>query len=379
MNNYLIINVTGKNIYKFLLRCKDNNIQILSSNIISYKEAVIKINYDDYDKLNKIKSVYKLSIINKTGFIKIKELIYKYKILLISSFVGISFLIFLSNIIFKVTIISDNNALNDKIIKDLNALGIRKYSLKKSYDDICLIKEKLLEKYNDSVEWLEIKENGIVYEVQVVERKKVKKLKKTDYTNIIAKKSGVIKKLMVEDGTKAVELNNYVNKGEVLISGIIKKDEDVKGLTHAIGKVYAEVWYNINIEYPLNYKEKRYTNRKRKTLYLKIGNKYFNLFKYKNMDREVLVSYKNRLLPFEFGIEKQSEVKIINDKLSIKEAKNKAIFKAKQELLDTLDKDEYIIDQKALNFYQKNSKIVLDMFFTCYEEIGEEETITLEE
>ena len=120
-------------------------------------------------------------------------------------------------------------------------------------------------------------------------------------------------------------------------------------------------------------------SRKRQTLYLKIGNKYFNLFKYKNMDREVLVSYKNRLLPFEFGIEKQSEVKIINDKLSIKEAKNKAIFKAKQELLDTLDKDEYIIDQKALNFYQKNSKIVLDMFFTCYEEIGEEETITLEE
>ena len=43
--------------------------------------------------------------------------------------------------------------------------------------------------------------------------------------------------------------------------------------------------------------------------------------------------------------------------------------------LQSLDKDEYILDEKTLNFYQKDSKIVLDMFITCYEEIGKEEKI----
>lgn len=378
MNSYLIIRVTGRNIYKFLLRCKDNNIALLNVKKISYKEMIIKINYNDYDNLQKIKSIYKLDIVNKAGIIRIKELIYKYKVLLISFIIGILFLLYLSNTIFKINIVSDNNILNKKVLKDLNALGIKKYYFKKNYDEIEEIKEKILEKYNDTIEWIEIKENGIVYEVQIVERKKNKKKIVDNYVNIVAKKSGVIKQINAEDGTKVVEINNYVNKGDIIISGVLKKDEEVKGLVHAKGKVYAEVWYNINIEYPLNYTEKRYTKNNRKTLYIKTGNKYLNLLKYKNMTRESIIKYENKLIPFEFGIEKQNEVNIINDKLTIKEAKEKAIFKAKKKLLDTLDKDEYVIDQKTLNFYEKNSKIVVDMFFSCYEEIGEEETIMIE-
>ena len=55
-------------------------------------------------------------------------------------------------------------------------------------------------------------------------------------------------------------------------------------------------------------------------------------------------------------------------------------MKQKQRLRKKLKKkfynqDEYILDEKTLNFYQKDSKIVLDMFITCYEEIGKEEKI----
>lgn len=378
MNNYLIIRVTGKNIYKYIIKCKNNNINLINIKNISNKEIIIKINYEDYDKLLKIKSIYKLEIINKIGFIKIKELINRYKILLITFIFGILLLIFLSNIIFKINVVTDNNELKSKVIKDLDSLGIKKYSFRKSYDDISKIKERLLSKYKDSIEWIEINREGTLYDIQIVERKKTKKKEKDKYTNIVAGKSGMLKSIIVEDGSKAVEVNNYVNKGEIVISGIIKKDEEIKGMTRAKGKVYAEVWYNVSIEYPLDYTEKKYTNNYRNALYLKIGSKYFNLGKYKNMERESIISYKSKIIPFEFGIEKQNEVKYIKEKLSINDAKNKASIKAKQRLLNSLDEKSYVISQKTLNFSQKNSKIVLDIFFSCYEEIGKEENIDIE-
>ena len=153
------------------------------------------------------------------------------------------------------------------------------------------------------------------------------------------------------------------------------KDEEVKAFVNAKGKVYAEIWYNVNIEFPLKYTEKKYTNNKKKTLYIKLLDKYISKNKYKNFERKSLISLKNKMLPFEMGIENQREVKIINDKYTIEEAKSKAILKAKEQILQALDKDEYISSQKTLNFYAKDSKIVLDIFFSCYEEIGAKEKI----
>ena len=153
------------------------------------------------------------------------------------------------------------------------------------------------------------------------------------------------------------------------------KDEDVKSFVEAKGKVYAEVWYNVNIEFPLKYTEKKYTNNYKKTFYIKLGNRYIAKKNYKNFDRKTIVSLKNKLIPFEIGIEKQREVKIINDKYTINEAKTRAILNAKEKILQSLDKGEYITSQKTLNFYAKDSKIILDIFFSCYEEIGEKEKI----
>lgn len=375
MNSYLLIKVEGKNISKFLTRCHAHNIDVLKSNIISYKEMIIKIRNTDYEKLFKIKSIYKITIISSAGFIKFKELLNKNKHFIIISVIGILFLIYLCNTIFTVSIISSNNDLNKKVQKDLESYGIKKYALKKSYDKVNKIKEKLLEKYNDEIEWMEITEVGTKYEIKIVERKKPKKEEEKEYTNIVASKSGVIKRIYAEDGVKVVEENTYVNKGEIIISGAIMKDEEVKSFVTAKGKVYAEVWYNVNIEFPLEYTEKKYTSNTKKTPYIKLGNKYISLRTYKDFERKSIISLKNKLIPFEIGIESQREVKIINDKYTIEEAKNKAILKAKEKILQSLDDGEFITSQKTLNFYAKDSTIVLDIFFSCYEEIGKEEKI----
>lgn len=379
MNSYLIIKVSGKNIPKFILRCKNNNINILKLEQISYKEALIKINYKDYDKLLKIKSIYDITLINNTGFLKFKELLNKHKYFLIMFTFGILFLIYLCNIIFEVDVISTNNELNNLIKKDLENYNIKKYKLKKSYKEKERIKSELLEKYNDTIEWIEITDVGTKYEVQVVERKKKVTEEKNEYTNIVASKSGVLRKIYAEEGVKVVDNNTYVNKGDIIISGAITKDEEIKKIVNAKGKVYAEVWYNVNIEFPLEYTEKKYTNEKKKSVYMRLGNKYISKRRFKNFERRKILSLKNRLVPFELGIEEEQKVNIINDKYTVEEAKKKAILSAKEKILQSLDKDEYITSQKTLKFYAKDSKIVLDIFFSCYEQIGKEEKIIPEE
>ena len=373
MNSYLIINVNGKNIYNFLKKCKKNNINILRITYISHKQILIKINSNDYNKLLKIKSFYKIKIINTKGKIKLNEILNKNKILLICFIIGIIFLIFLSNIIFSINIESDNNNLKKRLIKELDFYGIKKYKFKKNYSELQKIKNKLLNDYRDNIEWLEITNNGTKVDIKLVERKKNKEKENEEYTNIVAKKSGIIKKIYAENGQKKVDINTYVSKGDIVISGIIMKGEEEKKYVHASGKVYAEVWYNVTIDFPLKYTEKIYTNNKVKRFYIKINDKYISNNKYNNFERKTINKLSSNIVPFEIGIETQKEVKIINDKYSMNKAKIKAIEKAKEKVLQNLDKEEYIINEKVLNFNKKNSTIELEIFFSCMEEISKEE------
>lgn len=375
MSSYLIVKISGKNINRFLHKCKENNINLLNINLISHKEVLIKIYEYDYKKLLKIKSIYKINIINSAGYLRFKQILTNNKIFIYTFIIGVVLLVILSNIIFNVNVISNNNELNEKVLKELELYGIKKYRFKKSYSNIQKIKNKINNKFKDKIQWLEIDSKGTTYEIKVVERKENKEKMNNEYTNVVAKKSGVVRKIYAEDGQKQIELNTYVNKGDILISGEITKGEEIKQYVHAKGKIYAEVWYDVTIEFPLEYTEKIYTKNEKNIFYIKLNDKYIEKTKYRNYERKNILSLKNRLIPFEIGIEKVREVKIINDKYTQKEAKKKAEEKAKEKISERFDKDEYIISEKTLNFKQKNSKIVLDMFFSCLEEISKEEKI----
>ena len=74
---------------------------------------------------------------------------------------------------------------------------------------------------------------------------------------------GVIKHIVVHNGDKIKEENEFVKKGEVIISGNLFKDGNLIDSVNAKGSVYAEVWYNVNISIPLEYQKKEYTSNER--------------------------------------------------------------------------------------------------------------------
>lgn len=370
MNNKLIILVKG-NINKFLLK---SNINILNIKYISYKEIIITIDYKDYNKLLKIYG-FKYTVLNKKGLIKYKELLFKYKYLVYSFIFGLILLIFLSNIIFDINIICDNKELKSIIKKELSNYEIDRFKFKKSYRKNEIIKNKIINKYKDKIEWLEIKNNGVRIEVNVLERKINRSKTDDEINNIIAGKSGFIKKIIVEDGVKVLDEDNYVNKGDIIISSDIYLNDELKNRVNAKGKVYAEVWYKVNVEYPLNRKVKEYKDKHKKILYFKIGNKYLELFKYKNYNRRNIISINDKLTNISFGIEEINEYKIVNKKYKIEEAKGLSIKKAKTEIEKRLTDDEYIIEEKTLDFDSNSGKINIEVFFSVYEEISKKERV----
>ena len=359
------------NIHKFLLKC---NISIINIKYISSNEIIIKIYKNDYKKLLKIYG-FKYKLINKYGIDKLSELLKTYNIFLITCFFSLIILILLSNIIFDIDINSDNKELDNIVKKELENHGIEKYKFKKNYNENNRIKNIIKNKYKDSIEWIEITNNGTKVVVNIIERKRDKTIVDNNYYSIIAKKSGFIKRINVINGNRLIDENTFVNKGDIIISSDVYLNEELKGKVSADGKVYASVWYKVICEYPLNYKEKIYTNKKKKTLFIKIGDKYIDLFKYKSFDRKELYSFKDKLTNISFGIEEIEKVNVKNKKYTNKEAIKLAKEKSYKVIKNKLSKDEYIIGQKTLKFNSNGSKIILEMFFSVYEEISEKRVI----
>lgn len=369
MKNTIILNIKGRNIENFIKRLNKNKIDILNIKYLKYNEIDIEIKTIDYDRTIKLKTIYDINIKQYKGIKAIKNKIIFNKYLLLSILVGVIIFTILTNIIFNVEIVYNNGTLKNILIKELDSYGIKKYHFVKSYNEIETIKTNIIKDYKDAIEWLDIERIGTKYIIKVEPRKINKIEDDNKIYNVTVSKDCVIKKIVAESGEVIKEVNNYAKQGDVVISSNITLNDEVKNQISAKGTIYGEVWYKTRIEYPLNYYEEKETGVKKEVYNLKIINKNFNFSKLKNIKIDDKVILKSDLLPISFTKQTQREYEVISYKLTEKEALEKAQEEGKNKILSTLDKGEYIIDEKSLKIDMKESKIVVDMFYTVYEDV----------
>jgi len=371
------INIKGNNIEKIIKRLVSNKIELLKIIYPSRNEVNIIVYQKDYDKIIELKSVYEVNELDVYGLVKIRKSISLYKYLFIGIIISLIFIIFLSNVIFSIEVIHTDKDVRKFLINELENYGITKYKFKKSFNEIQNIKKQILEKYKDKIEWLEIEESGTTYIVRIEQRIIIDNINETKPQNIIAKKSGILKKVIAQNGQVIKELNTYVNKGDVVISGNIYLNENLKDTIRANGKIYAEVWYNVNVEYPYIYSEIKYTGNTKNVYGLKILDKVFEFnfdkFKEKNYNEKIIIG--NNILPISLVLQEQKEITTISSILTEDQAIDKAIKQAHTKMDEKLKEGESIIDYKILKTSIKEDKIVLDMFFTVLEDITEYQII----
>lgn len=361
--------VVNENSNKFLNYLIYNKIYYDSLNK-NNEYFVLDVSYDDYLY---IRRRYKCHIVKYYGKKNIVNIYENNKYVLLSLIISFMLLFLLCNTIFDIKINSDNKDIVNIINNSLSDNGIDVYKRKVSFDKLNNIKNKILEDNKDTLEWIEIREKGCIYYIDVTPR--VKSNNNVDNSlpsDIVAEKDGVIKHIVVHRGSKVIDNGDYVKKGDILISGNIIKNENVIDKVHSEGVIYAETWKTVNISIPfkrIDYVYKKTINH----YYLDIfGHKFTISGKY---DSDNTINKKSIVLDKSYLFFKlyKEEKKIYDYNeviLNKEEAYNEALNRSIDVINKKLSSDEYIISKKVLKKEVKRSKINLEVFFKVYEKIG---------
>ncbi len=369
--NFLWLKAREKDKEKILLKCYKNKIFVYDTKHTN-NSFYFKIALPDYPTFQKL-AFWQVKVEEQTGLFKIKAFLIKYKIYLGMCLLGFLIFLFLTHIMISVEVIHSNKEIRDLLYSELAMQGLKKNTWQKSFAELAQIKENILNKYPTKLEWLEIEVKGMKYIIRVEERKIMPQEEEPTKCNIVATKSGIVKKLIYSKGEANVKTNDSVNKGDILITGTLKKDEETKNTICAKGNVYAEVWYRATVKMPLKKEENILTGKTRFNIKLKNNN--YNDF----LLRSRISNYEEENYPlFTFfgntiSLVKQKEIikkeSLYSDEQLDKEADNLLETKIKE----TLEEKETIITKKVLAKTKEDDTFIVSYFVVLLEQIGEQQ------
>ncbi len=370
MNHY-VIKIEGRRPSSLL-----SLLIILKIPFIKKKETnsslILEIEEEQFQRVKKLAPTYEITILKRTGISYIINLYKTKKVFLFSILFAFLVVTILTNITFSIRIVETDSAIKEMLLDDLKENGIVKYHFKVSYKKKEQIRQKILEKEKSSLEWLEIEELGTMYQVKAIKRVNNPKEENLMPRSIVAKKKGRITRIEADYGEVTAKKNDVVEKGDIIISGLIKNKDEIKTKVVAKGKVYAEVWYQVNLSLPSIYQEETKTGKQKNVLEILFLDKNiipFELFKYQNSINKEKVIYYNKLIPFQLNLTKKEEIKIkqvtYQNKSSQKEIKQLAIKKLHQHL----GNDIKILSINVLKKKVSADRIEVELFFKVEENI----------
>ena len=379
---YCEIQVEGYFVERFVNLCLIRNIKIWDIEKITEGTIRLKIYENDLkyiDELLKI-TYSKMEIKKKSGVPNIKRLYRKrYNFIIVSILSGV-FILILSLFVWDIQIIGNKTIKTEEIYKLLNDGGLKIGKLK---DDIDYekIKNDIYIK-RDDVLWLGIKVNGVKVKVEVVERINPKKEEEKP-CNIVADKDGIIQKISVRKGIKKVDINQSVQKGDILVSGIMESEYSDSIVVNADADIQIKTWYTYKIAIPYEQSILTQSGNSDNKYRLKLGNYVINLTNIStNFEKYDTINVIKSLRLFD-----RFELPIELEKIEYREyiltdinyTKEQAESLAKDKVYNSVTKslpngaDVLNYDYKI---YHSDNEVIVRIVLECAENIGIKEPIT---
>ncbi len=252
---------------KVLNLCEKNKISIWN---IRFKKGKIccKINVKDFKKLPKIfkKQGVRLHIIKRLGFPFFTN---KYK-RRFGVFAGVLIFIillnYLSTFVWVVKVEGNNTADDKEILSQCSEIGITEGISHKKFDFKIKAQELLLK--SDKLSWASFNIEGCVLTLNVTE---ITEKDNTDTLaqNLVADSDGIITHIDVSVGNCVVKVGDTVNKGDVLVSGIIENEQGTK-FVKSRGKIIAETIITETLTQNYKFKETVLTGKQKSKTVLEI-------------------------------------------------------------------------------------------------------------
>ncbi len=165
----------------------------------------------------------------------------------------------------------------------------------------------------DELMWVWVDIHGTTADINIADRDMPPEIISSEPANVIASEPGVIEQLTVTGGTPVVEEGQTVERGALLISGIIESERlDAPMVRRGSGAVLARVWRNKTVLIPKITTVRQRTGNIKKIKAIKIKKFIVNFslnssILYPKYDR-IRLKYKLGQLPVEFISDTYSEV-----------------------------------------------------------------------
>src|SRR5699024_2811679 len=128
--------------------------------------------------------------------------------------------------------------------------------------------------------WVGVHKQETTFFLEGVEKIVVEEEEEKGPRHLVAAKKGVIAKMHVSKGKPQVRVDEYVEPGDILVSGKLdfsdeasgaNEDEQEATLIAAEGEVRARTWYETTVIVPLKTNYEMLTGEKKQKYYVQIG------------------------------------------------------------------------------------------------------------
>lgn len=248
---YINFNIIGSKIEKFFNEVSKNKIPLWGT---------VKRGHN-FSSFTTIKNYRKLQVIARKMHINLKIrkkygipfILHRYRKrigILIGVILSGLFMFIMSQFLWSIEIHGAERINPTDLIRFMSEMNIKPGVIRRGID-VKNIERAALLKFND-ISWISINICGSRANVEIKEcTLPPQQIDEKEPCNIVASKSGWIKYMEVYDGQKVIDMNNFVYKGQLIVSGIIEDGHLNNTLKHSRAKVIAEVDEIVTVEQPL--------------------------------------------------------------------------------------------------------------------------------
>ena len=380
---YVRISVEGYYIERFINICTTSKILIWNLKREKGIKLFLNVGIKDFYEIIKIakKLKCKVKIIRKRGMPFLinrykKRKIFFLSLIIITILIGIS-----TNYIWNINIEIEDNIEIENIEQDIKDAGLE-VGMNKNKIDTQEIINKIRLNRND-ISWMGIELKGTNAIVKIVKAKEAPEIiDEKDYSNIVSNKSGIITKIIAQNGTALVNVGDEVKEGQILIKGIMEGKYTGVRYVHSLGEVEAIIKYSKTKKIPLKTTEKVNTGKKETKYKIKINNFQINFYKtlskfkfYDTIETEKKFKiFSNLYLPISVIKITNQEFEEIEKQYTVEEATEIGTRELEQEIEQEIGTGKNIIGKNA-EVVKTEEYVEVSVTYEVIENIGMQEKI----
>lgn len=373
--SYVIIKLNGSNIEKILNLLRKKHIIVWD--IVKTEEGIkFKTSKKDYENNKKFLDEINMKPQKKVGFMYSLSKLSVRIGFIVGAILIFIYLAIYSSFIWEIKVIGYETIDKNELISAVEESG-NKLPMAIGKVDKKDIENSLYRKF-DKLKFVEAYIEGVKLVIFVKEKKEIEyeKIDKTP-SSIVASKQAVIYKTVVKQGELMVKEGDVVSKGQLLVQGVKKINDNENVLINSDAQILGYTYYNITLKEPKIHTTYKETGEINTIKYLMLNGKEIKLwgnkdkYQYKSeIDNIAKVPIITDFLHISFKTVKQYELRAESEIISSEYASSKLKIDIYENLKKNINYNSCKLVKEEINLSEDNESYIMNAKIQLLEDIG---------